>query len=274
MITKNTVCIVTRTNTAPGAVSLYNASLSLGLSVQLSLLGSEGILNDIQQAEFVFYRIGPKYYTDYQRLATNLTGAAQQQLQAVLQAFDKIESHKILSRSGAPVPLSESITEDFSDYYSFPFVLKVPRGNRGEGVELVSNDTELATAKRDLFSISSTVLMQEYVAESRGSDKRIIVAGGQVVASMLRTAADGDFRANLHQGGSGTVYSPSSEEARIAVAACDALGLQFAGVDIIDSSRGPLVLEVNPSPGLALSSVVGFDVAQKVIKTLVDTRKG
>jgi ribosomal protein S6--L-glutamate ligase len=117
-------------------------------------------------------------------------------------------------------------------------------------------------------------LVQEFIEESAGTDIRAFVVGGKVVASMKRQSLDDDFRSNLHQGGEGTVVKLTDEERKVAVKAAKAMGLPFCGVDMMQSDRGPLVLEINPSPGFGIEKVTGRNVAEKVIEYIEQNAKG
>ena len=116
-------------------------------------------------------------------------------------------------------------------------------------------------------------LVQEFIKESAGTDIRAFVVGGRVVASMKRQSLDDDFRSNLHKGGEGTAVKLTEEERKMAVKAARAMGLSIAGVDMMRSARGPLVLEVNASPGFGIESVTGRDVATPIIEYLEQNAK-
>ena len=111
--------------------------------------------------------------------------------------------------------------------------------------------------------------MQEFIEESKGTDKRLILVGETCIAAMRRTSQTDDFRANLHLGGAMETYAPTAQEVAYAVSATKAFNLRFAGVDIIDSRRGPLVLEINPSPGFSIQAVSSNDIAEEVIKQFI-----
>ena len=116
-------------------------------------------------------------------------------------------------------------------------------------------------------------LVQEFVQESAGTDIRAFVVGGRVVASMKRQSLDDDFRSNLHQGGEGTIVKLTDEERKTALRAAKAMGLSICGVDMMRSDRGPLVLEVNPSPGFGIEKVTGRNVAEKIIEYIEQNAK-
>ena len=119
----------------------------------------------------------------------------------------------------------------------------------------------------------TNVLLQEFVEESAGTDIRAFVVGGRVVASMKRQSLDDDFRSNLHKGGEGTVVKLTDEERKMAIKAAKAMGLNVAGVDMMRSSRGPLILEVNASPGFGIEKVTGRDVATPIIEFVEQNAK-
>lgn len=192
---------------------------------------------------------------------------------------DKLHSLQTMSRAGLPIPRTAVIAKPralFSAVHAVggvPVVIKLIRGTQGKGVVLAKN---LATATAVLDKVHKAkrqALVQEYLAESRGRDTRVIVVGGKCVAAMERIANDGDFRANLHRGGSAASITPNQDTSRLAVAAAKAHGLDVAGVDLIQSERGPLLLEVNSSPGLeGVEGVTGVDVAQEIITHLERAR--
>src|SRR6202008_2989078 len=120
----------------------------------------------------------------------------------------------------------------------------------------------------------TNILLQEFVKESAGTDIRAVVVGGKVVASMQRQSLDDDFRSNLHQGGEGKAIKLTDEERKTAIRAAKAMGLAICGVDMMRSERGPLVLEVNSSPGFGIEKVTGRDVAGKILDYIEQTAKG
>lgn len=250
----------------PGIRDLNQAAESLGISYENLLLGDPGTPSALVHAKHAIYRFGPKSVKQMVALREFLgSSSAAREVTAVLSAFDKCESYNILSSRGVAMPKSRVINDSNSSPF-MPVVIKPAIGNQGNGVVLARSDEDYLRIARDYLS-DGRFLAQEYIAESKSSDKRLIVANGTVLAAMKRTAAEGDFRANLHLGGSAQIYTPSSQEVKQAVDACVALDLRLGGVDIIDSNSGPLVLEVNPSPGFGISGIIGMDVAKKVVQT-------
>jgi ribosomal protein S6--L-glutamate ligase len=188
--------------------------------------------------------------------------------QAVARARDKLRSLQILSRQGIPMPVTgfASSTRDTQGLIEMvggaPLIIKLLEGTQGIGVVLAETQ-QAAESVIDAFrGLNANILVQEFIAESRGADLRCFVVGQKVVASMMRTAPEGEFRANIHRGGTGSKVKLTPEERSIALSAAKALGLGLAGVDMIRSHHGALVLEVNSSPGLeGIEGATGKDVA-------------
>ncbi|EIL95797.1 ribosomal protein S6 modification protein [Rhodanobacter sp. 115] len=150
-----------------------------------------------------------------------------------------------------------------------PHVIKLNEGSQGTGVVLAEKRSASQSVVEAFRGLYANFLVQEFVAEAKGCDLRCFVVGGKVVAAMQREASPGDFRANLHRGGSASAAVLSAAEKRIAVRAAGALGLGIAGVDLLRSHRGPLVLEVNASPGLeGIEAATGVDVSTCIIEHL------
>ena len=147
-------------------------------------------------------------------------------------------------------------------------IIKLATGTHGNGVVLAETKKAAKSALQAFYLYNedgTNVLLQEYVKESAGTDIRAFVVGSRVVASMQRQSLDDDFRSNLHKGGEGTSIKLTAEEKRIAVRAAKAMGLHIAGVDLMRSARGPLVLEVNASPGFGIERITKRNVAEKII---------
>jgi ribosomal protein S6--L-glutamate ligase len=150
-----------------------------------------------------------------------------------------------------------------------PLILKLLEGTQGSGVVLTETKNAAESVIDAFRQLDANILVQEYIEEARGTDLRCIVVGGRVVAAMVRRAAEGDFRSNLHRGGTAESAKLTTKERRTAVKAAKALGLNVAGVDLLRSDRGPLVLEVNSSPGLeGIEQTTGVDVASEMIEFL------
>jgi ribosomal protein S6--L-glutamate ligase len=190
---------------------------------------------------------------------------------SIVRSRDKLRSLQILSKAsvGIPKTVFARETADFQDVLEQvggpPVVIKVARGTHGNGVVLAET-TKAALAVMQAFYVEGvSFLVQEYIGESAGVDIRAFVVNGRVVASMLRQSLDDDFRSNLHQGGNGIPVKLTEDERRVAVRAAKAMGLSICGVDIMRSHKGPLVLEVNCSPGFGIEQITGIDVASNII---------
>lgn len=261
------ITITTSSKRAPGVVEFERAATELGVQVAIHDIADDSTIQAIDQAEQLLVRVGPKSYERYRQVAERIHNPSRaNDIRRTLAAFDKCKSYELLADASVAMPVSEVIKEAAEPSF-LPGVVKIPRGNQGKGIYLVSTPGEYREAV-DACLEYGECLYQEYIAESKGTDKRLIVGNGRFVAAMQRVATGDDFRANLHLGGSALGYTPSTLEIDLACRAVEALGLEYAGVDIIDSERGPLVLEVNPSPGMAISQVSGVDVAKEIIKIL------
>ncbi len=192
---------------------------------------------------------------------------------ALLQSRDKLQSMQRLSRSGVGMP--KTVFTNYGDHTDDicesvdgpPVIIKVLEGTQGVGVSLAKT-LEEADAILDAHNdMQSRVIVQEFIKEAGGADLRAFVVGDRVVGAMKRQAQKGEFRSNLHQGGSAKRITLSREEEKTAIAAAKALGLGVCGVDLLQSSRGPLVLEVNSSPGLeGIEGATGVNIAREIIR--------
>lgn len=191
---------------------------------------------------------------------------------AIQRSRDKLRSMQLLARSGVGIPktLFASETASFDDLLEqaggAPLIIKVARGTHGNGVVLAETNKAAKAVMQAFYVENVNFLVQEFVKESMGTDIRAIVVGNKVVASMMRQSLDDDFRSNLHQGGEGKAVKLTEEERHTAIKAAKAMGLPFCGVDMMRSTRGPLVLEVNSSPGFMVEKVSGRNVAEKIIE--------
>jgi len=148
-----------------------------------------------------------------------------------------------------------------------PKIVKLVSGTHGLGVILSESDQNAESVLEAFQKVRQRSLVQEFIKEADGSDVRLIVVGDKVVATMVRQAQEGEFRSNLHRGGSSYVVTPTEEEKRIAIKATTLLGLDVAGVDLLRSDRGPLILEVNASPGLeGIETTTDIDIAGRIIE--------
>lgn len=194
---------------------------------------------------------------------------------AISRARDKLRSLQLLSRKGIGLPITgfahnTKMTQDLIKLVGgAPLVIKLLEGTQGKGVVLAETDKAAESVIDAFREMDANILVQEFIKEANGSDIRCFVVGDEVVASMMRTAKPGEFRSNLHRGGTATVIEISKEEKDAAIGATKALGLSVAGVDLLRSSRGPLIMEVNSSPGLnGIETATGKDVAGMIIEYL------
>ena len=194
---------------------------------------------------------------------------------AVLRARDKLRCLQILASQGLDMPVTVfgDNPDDTNDVLAMlgdpPHVIKLNEGSQGTGVVLAEKRSASQSVVEAFRGLYANFLVQEFIAEAKGSDLRCFVVGKKVVAAMQRVASPGEFRANLHRGGSAIKADLSAEEKRIAVRAAGALGLGIAGVDLLRSDRGPLILEVNASPGLeGIEAASGIDVSGEIIHHL------
>lgn len=194
---------------------------------------------------------------------------------AIARARDKLRSLQLLSRKGLGLPVtgfahSTKMTQELIKLVGgAPLVVKLLEGTQGKGVVLAETDAAAESVIDAFREMDANILVQEFIKEARGSDIRCFVVGDQVVASMMRTAKEGEFRSNLHRGGTAKIIQITKEEERAALDATKALGLNLAGVDMLRSARGPLIMEVNSSPGLnGIETATGKDVAGMIIEYL------
>lgn len=194
---------------------------------------------------------------------------------AINRARDKLRSSQVLARAGVGLPktvVSRNTTDidDLLDHLGgTPVIIKLARGTHGNGVVLAETKKAAKSVLQAFYLTNddgTNILLQEFVKESAGTDIRVFVVGGRVIASMKRQSLDDDFRSNLHKGGEGTVVKLTEEERKMAIKAARAMGLNVAGVDMMRSDRGPLILEVNASPGFGIEKVTGRDVASPIIE--------
>jgi len=191
---------------------------------------------------------------------------------AIQRSRDKLRSLQLLSKAGVGIPRTlfsreTKEVDDLLDQLEMPLIIKVARGTHGRGVVLAETRKAAKSVIQAFYVEEVSILLQEYIEEAAGSDIRALVVGGRVVASMQRQSLTDDFRSNIHQGGEGKKIKLTEEERRTAIRAAKAMGLGICGVDMVRSKRGPLVLEVNSSPGLqGIEGVTGRNVAKKIIE--------
>ena len=201
---------------------------------------------------------------------------------AIARSRDKLRSLQVLSKNDVDMPKTVFASNKSSakDVIALsggaPLVLKILEGTQGVGVVLVDSEKAAKSVLDAFYGMDVNLLVQEYIEEAGGADIRAFVVNGEVVGAMKRQGAEGDFRSNLHQGGSATLYKLNRKEKSTAIAAAKAMGLGVCGVDMIPSSRGPLVMEVNSSPGLeGIEKSTNINIASKImdyIENSVNTR--
>jgi len=192
---------------------------------------------------------------------------------SIVLARDKLRSMQVLAREGVDLPVT-GFAHSIKDTQALidrvggaPLVIKLVEGTQGVGVVLASSNSAAESVISAFRQLKADILVQEYIEESKGSDTRALVVGGKVVAAMRRQAPPGEFRSNLHRGGSARKLDLRPEEEALAVRAAQTIGLDVAGVDMIPSARGALVLEVNASPGLeGIEGATGVDVAGAIVE--------
>src|ERR1035437_193888 len=194
---------------------------------------------------------------------------------AISRSRDKLRSMQLLAKSGVGIPktvVSRNTTDIdvlLDRLGGMPVIIKLASGTHGNGVVLAETKKAAKSVLQAFYLTNddgTNILLQEFVEESAGTDIRAFVVGSRVVASMKRQSLDDDFRSNLHKGGEGTMVKLTDEERKVAVKAAKAMGLNIAGVDMMRSDRGPLILEVNASPGFGIERVTGRDVAGAIIE--------
>ena len=201
---------------------------------------------------------------------------------AITRSRDKLRAHQLLARKGIGQPItsyanSAKATNSLIDSVGgAPLIVKLTQSTQGNGV-LLAETKKAAEALINAFrGVGSDFLVQEFIKEAGGSDIRCFVVGEKVIAAMQRKAAKGEYRSNLHRGGSAEVVKLNATERKLAINAARVMGLDMAGVDILRSAHGPLVIEVNSSPGLeGIETASGIDVAGKIIEYIEsDSKRG
>ena len=199
---------------------------------------------------------------------------------AITQSRDKLFSLQLLLRNGVDIPTTGFANSplDTDDLIKMvggsPLIVKLLEGTQGKGVVLAETKKAAESVINAFKSLNANILVQEFIKEANGKDLRLFVVDGKVVAAIQREAAPGEFRANIHMGGTAGIIKPTAEERRLAIKAAKAMDLKVAGVDIIRSSKGPLLLEVNSSPGLeGIEGATNKDIAGEMIKAIENNIK-
>lgn len=196
--------------------------------------------------------------------------------QALVRSRDKLRSLQILASAGVGLPktvftnYSKEVQKIIESVGGAPLIVKLLEGTQGYGVVLAPTKKAAQSIIEAFHSMRARVIVQEFISESKGADIRAFVVDNKVVGAMKRQGKEGEFRSNLHQGGSGMAIKLTKEEREAALTAAKAMGLPIAGVDMLQSERGPLILEVNSSPGLqGIEQATGKDIAVSIIRYVV-----
>ncbi len=191
---------------------------------------------------------------------------------SILRARNKVRTLQIMARKGIPIPETlfsinpDNINEQIEIIGGTPVIIKLQEGTQGLGVILAETKKSAKSIIDTLYKMNTSILMQKFIEESNGEDIRIFVVGNKIVASMKRKSEAGEFRSNVHRGGSTELVNLSSKEKHIALNATKHIGLGVAGVDIIRSKKGPLLIEVNASPGLqGIEGATGVNIAKEIV---------
>jgi len=192
--------------------------------------------------------------------------------QALVRSRDKLRSLQLLSRAGVGMPktiftnFSKNVEHVVDSVGGAPVILKLLEGTQGLGVILAESQNAAGSVMEAFNGLEARLIVQEFIKEAGGADIRAFVVDGEVVGAMKRQGKEGEFRSNLHRGGSANIIELSEEEEHTALISAKAMGLGVAGVDMLQSKSGPMVLEVNSSPGLeGIEAATGTDIAMKII---------
>jgi ribosomal protein S6--L-glutamate ligase len=193
--------------------------------------------------------------------------------QALVRSRDKLRSLQLLAKAGLGMPKTafasspKNIDDVLNQVGGAPVVIKLLEGTQGIGVILAETRNSAKSVIEAFLDVEVNILVQEFIAEAKGADIRAFIVDGQIVGAMRRQGAEGDFRSNLHRGGTASLLELTPEEKLTAIKAVKKLGLVIAGVDMLQSARGPLVMEVNSSPGLeGIEGATKIDIAGKIIE--------
>jgi ribosomal protein S6--L-glutamate ligase len=194
--------------------------------------------------------------------------------QALVRSRDKLRSLQVLSRAGLGMPktvfsnYAKDGVQSVIDYVGgAPLVIKLLEGTQGLGVVLAETNNAAESVIEAFNGLQARVIVQEFIKESKGADIRVFIVDGTVVGAMKRQGKEGEFRSNLHRGGIANIIELTDDEENAALRAAKSLGLGICGVDLLQSARGPLVLEVNSSPGLeGIETATKKDIASTIIR--------
>lgn len=193
----------------------------------------------------------------------------------IIRAQNKVRTLQIMNRKGIPIPDTlfsvdtDNIKEQIELLGGAPVVIKLQEGTQGVGVMLAESKKSAKSIIDTMYSMNNSILLQEFIKESNSEDIRAFVVGNKIISAMKRKGLDDDFRSNIHRGGSGSVAVLSDQEKKMAIRAANYLALPIAGVDMIRSKRGPLLIEVNSTPGLqGIEAYTKVNVAEGIINYL------
>lgn len=200
---------------------------------------------------------------------------------ALVRSRDKLRSMQLLARAGVGIPKTvfagktSNADELLELVGGAPVIVKLLESTQGKGVVLAETKKAAKSVVEAFYSINANIILQEFIEEADGADIRVIVVGDRVIGSMMRKGVEGEFRSNLHRGGEASAVELTKKEHNMALKAARTLGLSIAGVDLIRSKRGPLVLEVNSSPSLeGIEAQTGQDIAGEMIDFVVERAQG
>ena len=231
---------------------------------------------DINDADAVIPRIGASvtfYGTAVVRQFEMMGVFSTTESQALVRSRDKLRSLQVLSRARLGLPktvftnYSKDVGEVIDHVGGAPLIIKLLEGTQGLGVVLAETKNAAESVIEAFNGLQARVIVQEFIKEAGGADIRALIVDGHVVGAMKRQGKEGEFRSNLHRGGTASVIQLTDDEENAAIKAAKAMGLGVAGVDMLQSSRGPLILEVNSSPGLeGIEHATGKDIAKTIIR--------
>ncbi len=236
--------------------------------------------NQLENFDAVIPRIGASktfYGTAVVRQFEVMDVFTTNESQAISRSRDKLRSMQILAREGVGLPVTgfAHATQDIDGLIETvggaPLVIKLLEGTQGIGVVLAETYQAAKSVIEAFRGLDANILVQEFIKEAKGADLRCFVIGDRVIAAMKRQGAEGDFRSNLHRGGNATKIDLSAEEHETAIRAAKAMGLRVAGVDLLRSNHGPVVMEINSSPGLeGIEKATGINVSGKIIEFIAE----
>lgn len=247
-------------------------SVKLGSGKPQIYLGEEDITNEF---DAIIPRIGTKVTRHgaaiVKQFEMNGVFSTARSL-SISRARNKVRTLQIMTRKGIPIPETlfsinpDNIEEQIKILGGTPVIIKLQEGTQGLGVILAESEKSAKSIIDTFYKMDTSILIQKYIEESNGEDIRIFVVGNKIVASMKRTSVPGEFRSNVHRGGGVEVVKLSAKEQYIALNATKHIGLGVAGVDLIRSKKGPLLIEVNASPGLqGIEAATEVNIAKEII---------